>query len=332
MLRLSFVVPVYRDVECFLILRPRLLEQAERALAGMPFEPHFVVIDDTAGLDPQVRELRALPDTVVLTPPFNLGHQRAIVFGLRTIAPETSAEDLVVTVDADGEDRPEDLPRLLRPLLDAAPGARVLSLARRTKRRETVPFKLLYLGFKIFFRSLTGLLVHTGNFAAYRGWLLNRVVFHPHFDLCYSSTLLSLNLPAEFVPCERGSRYAGRSRMGYFKLLVHGVRMLMPFIDRIAIRACVAFSLVMGLGVALFLAVGVAIVLTGRPVPGWTTALLLTALVLMTAFVALTNLVVLFTLFSQSQGVSLSGLDRPTEGSLAASVTPKTTESERALR
>ena len=309
--RLSFVVPVYRDVECFLILRPRLLDETRRALAGTAFEARFVVVDDTGGLDPAIPQLRALPDTVVLTPPFNLGHQRAIVFGLRTIAPEVSKEDLVVTVDADGEDRPEDLPRLLRPLLDATPEARRISLARRTKRQETVPFKLLYFCFKIFFRSLTGLLVHTGNYAAYRGWLLARVVFHPHFDLCYSSTLLSLSLPTEYVPCERGRRYAGRSRMGYFKLLVHGVRMLMPFIDRIAIRACVAFSLLMGLGVALFLAVGIGTVMAGRPVPGWATYLLLGTLIVITSFVALTNLIVLFTLYSQSQGVSLSGLDRP---------------------
>ena len=301
-------------MECFLILRPRLLEEARRALGGSPFEARFVVIDDTGGLDPALEELKGLADTVVLTPPFNLGHQRAIVFGLRTLSGQVSDEDVVVTVDADGEDRPEDLPRLLRPLLDAPTGARRLSLARRTKRRETVPFKLLYLAFRVFFRSLTGLLVSTGNYAAYRGWLLSRVVFHPHFDLCYSSTLLSLGLPTELVPCERGVRYAGRSRMGYFKLLVHGVRMLMPFIDRIAIRACVAFSLVMGLALALFLTVGVGAVLTGRSLPTWSTPLLLAALTLIASFVALTNLVVLFTVFSQSQGVSLGGLDRPGAG------------------
>ena len=280
-------------------------------MGGAPFEAHFVVIDDTGGLDPAILELEALADTVVLTPPFNLGHQRAIVFGLRSLSGPVADEDVVVTVDADGEDRPEDLGRLLRPLLEAPSGARRLSLARRTKRRETVPFKLLYLGFRIFFRSLTGLLVSTGNYAAYRGWLLSRVVFHPHFDLCYSSTLLSLGLPTELVPCERGVRYAGRSRMGYFKLLVHGVRMLMPFIDRIAIRACIAFSLVMGLALALFLAVGVGAVLTGRSLPTWSTPLLLAALILIASFVALTNLVVLFTVFSQSQGVSLGSLDRP---------------------
>ena len=49
----------------------------------------------------------------VLQPPFNLGHQRALVYALRKALPQIADEDAVVTLDADGEDRPEDLPRLL---------------------------------------------------------------------------------------------------------------------------------------------------------------------------------------------------------------------------
>ena len=34
----------------------------------------------------------------------------------------------------------------------------------------------------------------------------------------------------------------GRSRMSYSKLIRHGVSMLMPYLDRIAIRALISFS------------------------------------------------------------------------------------------
>ena len=307
--RMWVVAPVYRDVESFLRLRPRLVEQA----AGLPnggLVPSFVVVDDTAGLDPEMAQLAGLADVTVLAPPFNLGHQRALVFGLRAIAGQVAATDVVLTIDADGEDRPEDLPRLLAPLLSAPPEARLLVLARRTRRQETLPFKLLYAGFKIFFRSLTGLLVNTGNFAAYRGWLLARAVFHPHFDLCYSSTLLSLGLPTVFVPCEKGPRYCGRSRMGYFKLIVHGVRMLMPFIDRIAVRALVAFSGTVALGALLAILALAGTVLSGSAVPVWTLYAMLLALLLMVSFVAVANLIVLFTVFTQSRGFALAGLER----------------------
>ena len=79
----------------------------------------FVVIDDTAGQDPDVAPLGQLGDVIVLQPPFNLGHQRGIVYALRKMLPQIADEDAVVTMDADGEDRPEDLPRLLAALAKA---------------------------------------------------------------------------------------------------------------------------------------------------------------------------------------------------------------------
>src|SRR5579871_6207878 len=180
--------PVYLDVEAFLTLR----ENIRAALAAVPrlkgLTPSFVAIDDTGGTDPEIRRLGEFHDVVILTTPFNLGHQRALVFGLRKMARLASDEDLIVTMDADGEDKPEDLPRLLEPLLDDVSNLKRISLARRTKRRETLSFKLLYFGFKSLFRLLTGLVVRTGNYSAYRGWATRNVLFHPHFDLCYSSS------------------------------------------------------------------------------------------------------------------------------------------------
>ena len=119
--RLWVVSPSYRDVPSFLMLREQVLEAAAGA-PGMGNTPaSFVVVDDTAGRDPEVEALRCLPDTRVVEPPFNLGHQRAIVFALRKLGPCLADDDAVVTIDSDGEDRPEDLPRLLAALV--APGA-----------------------------------------------------------------------------------------------------------------------------------------------------------------------------------------------------------------
>lgn len=58
-----------------------------------------------------------LPDGRALPTPFNLGHQDATVYGLRRLASQIAESDLVVTMDSGGEDRPEDVPRLLAPLL-----------------------------------------------------------------------------------------------------------------------------------------------------------------------------------------------------------------------
>jgi hypothetical protein len=267
----------------------------------------FAVVDDTGGYDNEIEQLKGLSDVRVITPPFNLGHQRALVFGLRLIRPEMLDSDLVVTMDADGEDRPEDLPRLLEPLLDSPDERGTLCIARRTSRSVSLGFRVMYLLFRAMFQVLTGTAVRNGNFAAYRGWLARRMLSHPYFDLCYSSTLISLDLPVTTVPCARGRRYAGRSRMNMLRLFMHGVRMLMPFVDRIAVRALTAFSAMFVLALALAIVLAGFRVFGDWAIPGWATASLVGLLIL--SVVALGNFVVLFAVFSHSRGISLANLE-----------------------
>lgn len=304
---LWLITPVYQDVESFLRLRERTLEIISSHLILRLTPLRFVAVDDSGGFDPEMQRLRGLRDVTVVEPPFNLGHQRAIVYGIRTMTPEIADTDVVVTLDSDGEDRPEDLPRLLAPILEEPPDLRRVVLALRTGRRETPVFKAMYLSFKVLFRLLTGLSVRTGNYAAYRGWFARHLIIHPYFDLCYSSTLVSLNLAVRYVACARGIRYAGQSRMNYQKLFMHGLRMLMPLADRIAIRALFAFFLTFCAGMTLSIAVLAIRLFTNAAIPGWATSTLL--LVLTLSFVALGNFVVLFAVFSQSQGISLSNLE-----------------------
>ena len=83
---LWLVSPVYFDVEAFRVLRERLLEavRSNASLSGATVR--FVVVDDSAGRDPEIAGLEDLGDVQVTTPPFNLGHQRALVYGLRRVS------------------------------------------------------------------------------------------------------------------------------------------------------------------------------------------------------------------------------------------------------
>lgn len=304
--RLWVVCPSYTDVPAFTLLRKRLLELLDDAIRLDAVR--FVVIDDTAGSDPDITQLELYDDVTVICPPFNLGHQRALVYGLRRSLPGVHDDDVIVTMDADGEDRPEDVLRLIAPLLAPDASNKLVCIARRTKRKESLQFRVLYLAFVVLFRLLTGVTVRSGNFAAYRGQLARRILHHPYFDLCYSSTLVSLDMAVHPVPCARGDRYAGRSRMTLLRLLIHGIRMLMPFTDRIAIRALVMFSALFGLGILLTFGVLIAWLFTSTSIPAWTTAGVVALLGL--SFIALGNFVVLFAVFSTSRGISLADLER----------------------
>jgi hypothetical protein len=298
--RCHVVLPLYRDVESFEILRERV-----RELEGLP-PMQFWVVDDSAGRDPDVADLHRHADVSVVVPPFNLGHQRAIVAGLRVASEYLSPGDLVVTMDSDGEDRPEDLPRLVDSLL-AEPDPWRIVIARRTERDEQFRFKVLYLCFRLMFRVLTGRKVRSGNFAAFRGTFVHSMLLHPSFDLCYSSSLLTLNADPIAVPCARGKRYAGQSRMGTEKLLMHGIRMLMPFADRIAIRSlalCAVTSAVTAL--TLFAVLLARLTGAGTIAAGGYWVLLGGVVV---SGLGLVNFLVLFSGYVQTNALSLARID-----------------------
>jgi hypothetical protein len=308
--RLWVVCPVYLDVESFLRLRLEVRRVIAADAVDGSLELHFVVVEDTAGQDPEITRLADLADVRVIVPPFNLGHQRAIVHGLRVIRADIEPTDIIVTMDADGEDQPGDLPRLLAELRRPPSVPAPIVLAQRTKRRESPMFKVLYFFFKLMFRSLTGTSIRTGNLAAYGGWLTSQVIHHPNFDLCYSSSLVSLNLGVRLVPCERGERYAGQSRMGFSRLVLHGIRMLMPFIERIAVRALILFGATFALGMVCSCAVVGIKLFTSLAIPGWTSSMLF--LVLLLSSSALGNFILVFILFSMSNGLTLRSLHAST--------------------
>lgn len=310
---LWFVLPMYQDVPAFTTLRSRVLEVLDSGSVDFG-DIRFLAVDDSAGSDPEVEKLSAFDDVEILTPAYGLGHQHAIVLGVRSIAPRVADDDIVVTLDSDGEDRPEDLPRILDALAGSS-SKRTVVVARRTHRRVSLAFRLAYVLFRLTFRVLIGMIVNSGNYAAYYGWTAKSVLFHPNFDLCYSSSLLSLGLPLVKVPCPRGERYAGRSRMTHSGLAIHGIRMMMPFLDRITVRALFTFATLFTVGLILTLAIGIGAVL-GADVPS---ELGVAAAVFgVLALLGFGNFVVLFAVFTNFRGLRLGPR---TTGDTSASVT-----------
>ena len=297
---INIFTPVYYDVPSFKILRDKVKKNVSSDL----YNTHFYVIDDTSGADLEIQEIEDLSDCSIITPPFNLGHQRALVFAIRKILPSFEDNEIIVTLDSDGEDSPEDLPRILGKLNET--GGFVL--AKRTKRQESPLFKFLYANFKLLFYTLTGTIIKSGNYMAYRSSSIREVIHHPYFNLCYSSVFLGLRIRTNYVPCERGKRYVGTSKMNTTGLISHGIRMLMPFVEKIATRFLIFFS---SLFVTSLIATAISLpiyLFTNINVPKSLFIFLLGTLIIST--LSLGNLIVLFTVSAQSMKDSFNFIDQ----------------------
>lgn len=227
---IHFFLPVYFDTPSFFLVRKKILSQLP---AG--WKACFHLIDDSAGNDPAVSVARNLPGTLILPTPQNLGHQGALAWALRSYLAQTPSDNLIVTMDADGQDRPEDLPSLISAYFKEE-AARPLILARRTHRSESPTFKVCYFFYRHLFRILTGTVIDTGNYSLGHESTYRTLLGHPFFSYCYSSSLIRLAPELRFVGCARGERFEGKSKMSVFRLFTHGLRMLLPFWQAIAIR------------------------------------------------------------------------------------------------
>ena len=262
-LHAALVVPVYRDWPSL----SRLLEAIDRLVAEDGVSLTVVAVNDCPGAAAVVdrdRRWSAIEHLEVLYLTRNLGHQRAIAVGLSHV--EVSIRcDCVVVMDADGEDRPEDVVRLIR---EFRSDRDAIVVARRRKRSEGALFRSSYRLYKAAFRILTGQSVDFGNFCLIPRPLLVHIVAMSEIWSNFPAGIIQSRLPVRHIPTERGVRYEGRSTMNFVSLMMHGLGAISVFSDAVFIR-------VMLLSLGFLVLTGVAIVtvlmlkLTGHATPGW---------------------------------------------------------------
>ncbi len=262
--RFAIVMPVYEDREA----STRLLKEL---FAEYGNRPYVVIVDD--GSLHQPVQLQVLKDMglsgVVITLKRNVGHQRAIAIGLNYVADHHPDMPCTVVMDSDGEDTPQSIRELVAPL-SSPPSASTVDVvvAQRKSRVETFRFKAFYLVYKALFQLLTGRKISFGNFMAVGPIGLKRLAAMQELWMHVAGCVLSSKLRIQTLPIDRGPRYAGKSKMNFVGLALHGFRALMVFAEDVLVRVGMMCALVAGLTVsASFLAIGLK--LANFATPGW---------------------------------------------------------------
>lgn len=270
---MAVILPVYDDWSSARLLVQRL-DDSLAAAGTRPGALSITVVDDgsmaTAGPESILPERGLVVESVrVLELSRNLGHQRAIAVGLSRVAEEEGIEAVVV-MDADGEDRPEDVAALLA--ASCRDPDRVV-VARRGRRLEGWLFRLGYLLYRASFRLLTGVPIAYGNFSSVPAAQLRRLLQMPSVWNHYAASLQQLRPPVREITVDRGSRYQGESRMTWSALMLHGFRAMSVHIERICMRLLAASLAVMALSVGGTIATVLIRLLTDLAIPGWASVL-----------------------------------------------------------
>jgi glycosyltransferase involved in cell wall biosynthesis len=261
-------MPLYNDWGALSILLPAL----ERELNAHGLRADVLMVDDgsTVPVPPIFSEnsYTAIQSVDILSLRRNLGHQRAIAVGLSYIEADRPCHAVVV-MDCDGEDDPRDVPRLVRECF--ANGGQKIIFAARSRRAESLAFKVFYHLYRLLHFLLTGVKVRVGNFSVIPQPVLKRLVAVSELWNHYAAAVHKARLPIGLLPSQRGIRLEGRSHMNLVALVVHGLSAMAVFGDRIGVRLLIVVSAGMVLAaVALMGVVGIRL-FTNLAIPGWAT-------------------------------------------------------------
>lgn len=254
MKKIKILIPVYNDWESVF----KLLENINLEASKIDINFSVIIINDasTDSIPKLSTSLDNLKSIQIIHMKENKGHARCNAAGLKYIY-EKEDFDYVIPMDADGEDRPEELSLLIEKIKEYPDTA---ITANRIKRSEGLMFKFCYLAHKYLTFVFTGQTIKYGNYTCLPKSIVNRMVNEPATWSSFSGSLAKIAKEKNYIPSERGTRYFGPSKMSFMNLLKHSLSIIAVFKTTLLIRS------ILFLIVYLFLVVGKISVITLIPV------------------------------------------------------------------
>ena len=296
-LRLVVLMPVRDDWSS----ASELILHLDKVLSSAGYTVEILMVDDGSIQRCEARDFQTRCSAVraisVLRLRRNLGHQRAIAVGLAYLQ-DTAAYDAILVMDSDGEDTPEGVLCLLQAYSENH-GTRAI-FAARSRRSESLVFRLFYGLYRVLHRAFTGISVRVGNFSIFPWVYLNTLVVMSELWNHYAAAVFRSRLPLTMVPIPRGTRIAGKSTMNFTALVSHGLSAISVFGDIVGVRLLItslAGSAFAGLGIVL---VALVRIFTNRAIPGWATVATGALAIIMIQFITIAASFTFFVLSSRT--------------------------------
>jgi dolichol-phosphate mannosyltransferase len=210
-LRVSTAIALFNEEEVL----PELFQRLTAVLDDVPGGPHELVFVDDGSTDGTFELLveAAARDRRVVAVRLsrNFGHQAAL-----TAALETVTGDVVIAMDGDLQDRPEEIPRLIA---EYEKGYDVV-YAQRVGRKESLPLRAAYFTFYRVMNRLSEVEVplDSGDFALLSRRVVDQVNALPERNRYLRGLRTWVGFPQTGIPIERDARAGGEPSYTLSKL------------------------------------------------------------------------------------------------------------------
>ena len=237
MKKFIILIPLFNDWKSV----TKLLNEIDFQINSWDAIVSVVIVNDASTEDRQGLEFnfKKIKFVKILNMKKNKVHQRCIAAGLKYIC-NNEDFDRVIVMDADGEDRPEEINDFFRVSKE---NPNVTITGNRFKRSEGIIFKTLYEIHKILTFIFTGKLVKFGNFTCLPKKHVLQLIEKSYLWNTYSSSVLRTINDRLSISSTRGKRYVLPSKMNFFGLFFHSLTIISVFRKEVIIRS-ILFSIV----------------------------------------------------------------------------------------
>ena len=265
---ISVVVPIYNDQEVIAELHRRL----RPVLEAITDRYELILVDDGSRDHSweemlQVRQANEHVRAVRLSR--NFGQQSAIAAGL-----SLTSNDLIVLMDSDLQDRPEDIPTLIDALL-ADPQA-MMAIAQWEERKDSRAKRAVSRLFQRVSNTITE--IHTvprlGIFRVMKKSVVEELRNFPEKTATTVSLLYYIGSRYVAVPLKRDARFAGKSGYNLSKMLALTFARIFSF-SMFPIRMVTYMGAFLCIGSMVAALALVIYKLVGNVVAGWTSMMVL---------------------------------------------------------
>ncbi len=235
MKKFIILIPLYNDWKS----ASKLLKEIDSQINNWNAEVSVIIVNDAStekrsGLDSNYKKIKLVK---ILNMKENRVHQRCIAAGLKYIC-KNEDFDRVIIMDADGEDRPEELNDFFK---KAQENPNMTITGNRFKRSESAIFKFLYEVHKILTLIFTGKLIKFGNFTCLPKAHVEQLIQKSYLWNSYSSSVVNTINDRIFIPSVRGRRYVLPSKMNFSGLVFHSLTIISVFRNAVVIRSTAIF-------------------------------------------------------------------------------------------
>ena len=255
MKNILILIPVYNDWESL----KKLLDEINKLIKDInQVKFKCTIIDDGSSITkPNLEKPSNFTNFKVISMKENKGHARCNAFGL-IYSLKHEKFDFIILMDGDGEDRPEEIEKLVLKTLENNSKSVV---AKRVKRSENIFFRTLYQIHKVITFVFTGNLINFGNYSCLTKNDVLKLSKKKSLWRSFSGSVKKNIKNLESIRSERGKRYFGPSKMSLLKLIIHSLSIMSVFKLQLVLRSILFIFLSIYLGqfsnfVSIFLILG----------------------------------------------------------------------------